>query len=71
MEFILHSRKINKDFTFSIPEDCLATYAQEKNIHLIILGSQTDSLGLDMFCGSVVERIVSLTPCPVLVAKKR
>jgi nucleotide-binding universal stress UspA family protein len=55
----------------NIPEDCLAAYAQEKNIHLIILGSQTDSLGLDMFCGSVVERIVSLTPCPVLVAKMR
>lgn len=54
----------------NIPEKCLATYAQENGIHLIILGSQGNSMGLDMFCGSVVERIVSMTPCPVLVAKK-
>jgi len=55
----------------NIPEDCLAAYAQEKNIHLIILGAQNDSLGFDMFSGSVIERIVSRTPCPVLVAKKQ
>jgi nucleotide-binding universal stress UspA family protein len=55
----------------NIPEECLAAYAKEKNIHLIILGSQTESLGFDMFCGSVVERIGSLTTCPVLVTKKR
>ncbi|MFT5698509.1 MAG: nucleotide-binding universal stress UspA family protein [Desulforhopalus sp.] len=52
-------------------EECLAQYALEKNIHLTILGSQARSLGLDIFCGSVVERIISLTPCPVLVTKKR
>ena len=54
----------------NIPVESLATYAQEKNIHLIILGAKTDFLGFDMFCGSVVEQIVSLTLCPVLVAKK-
>ena len=55
----------------NIPEECLAAYAKEKNIHLIILGSQTESLGFDMFYGSVVERISSLTTCPVLVTKKK
>lgn len=55
----------------NIPEECIVSYAQENEIHLIILGSQTNSMGLSMFCGSVVERIVSMTPCPVLVAKKR
>jgi len=55
----------------NIPEECLAEYAKEKKIHLIILGSQTESLGFDMFYGSVVERLGSLTPCPVLVTKKR
>jgi nucleotide-binding universal stress UspA family protein len=55
----------------NIPEDCLADYAKENNIHLIILGSQTNGMGLDMFFGSVIERIVSLTPCPILVAKKQ
>lgn len=55
----------------NVPEECLAAYAKEKNIHLIIIGSQEQSLGFDMFYGSVVERIVSLTPCPVLVTKKR
>ena len=55
----------------NVPEECLADYAKEKNINLIILGSQTESLGFDMFYGSVVERIGSLTTCPVLVTKKR
>jgi len=55
----------------NIPEDCLATYAEDNEIHLIVLGSQTNSMGLDMICGSVVERIVSKTPCPILVAKRR
>ncbi|MGW8195282.1 MAG: universal stress protein [Desulforhopalus sp.] len=53
----------------NIPEECLAAYAKEKNIHLIILGSQTESLGFDMFYGSVVERISALTTCPILVTK--
>lgn len=55
----------------NVPEECLASYAQENNIHLIVVGSKTGSMGFDMFCGSVVERIISLTSCPVLVAKKR
>jgi len=55
----------------NIPEECLAAYAQENNIDLIILGSQANSMGLDMFFGSVIERIVSLTLCPILVAKKQ
>ncbi|BHH82440.1 universal stress protein [Desulforhopalus sp. 52FAK] len=52
-------------------EECLTEYIKEKNIHLLIIGSQTNTFSLDMFFGSVLERIVSTTPCPVLVAKKQ
>lgn len=55
----------------NIVEECLAEYAKEKRIHLLIIGSLKDTFGLHMFCGSVLERIVSRTPCPVLVAKKQ
>ncbi|WP_136806519.1 universal stress protein [Desulfosediminicola flagellatus] len=74
-EFVLqgkeHDVSVITAIRANIPEDCLAAYAQEKHIHLIILGARKESLGLDMFCGSVVERIAALTPCPVLVAKNR
>jgi len=55
----------------NIAEECLVEYAQEKNIHLLILGSPSGTFGMDMFCGSLLERVVSRTPCPVLVAKKQ
>lgn len=51
-------------------EECFADYSIENKIHLIILGSQKRSLGFDVFFGSVVENIISLTSCPVLVTKK-
>lgn len=74
-EFVAHAKEQDVSVITAvrgnIPEDCLATYAQNNKIHLIVLGSQTHSMGLDMICGSVVERIVSKTPCPILVAKKK
>ena len=51
------------------PEECLVEYAQQKEIHLIVLGSQNRSLGFDIFCGSVIERVASSAPCPILVLK--
>lgn len=54
----------------NIPAESLVDYVHEKKIHLIILGSHPNPIGMDMLCGSVVERLVSLTPCPVLVTKK-
>lgn len=55
----------------NVIEECLTEYIKEKDIHLLIIGSQTNTFSLDMFFGSVLERIVSSTPCPVLVAKKQ
>lgn len=55
----------------NIPDECIVEYAQKKHIHLIVLGSQSKSLRFDMFCGSVIERVASLAPCPILVAKNR
>jgi len=55
----------------NIAEECLAEYAEEKDIHLLIIGSQLGTFGFDMLFGSLLERTVSKTPCPVLVAKKQ
>lgn len=55
----------------NIAEECLAEYAQEKDIDLLVIGCQGGTFGLDMFFGSLLERTVSKTPCPVLVAKKQ
>ena len=51
------------------PEECLVAYAKQKEMHLIVLGAQDKPLGFDIFCGSVIERVASSAPCPILVAK--
>ncbi len=53
----------------NMPEACIIEYAKEKGINLIVLGSKNDSLGFDMFFGSVIEHVTSRAPCPILVAK--
>jgi nucleotide-binding universal stress UspA family protein len=52
-------------------EDSLLRYASEHRLELIIMGAQADFLSFDIFCGSTIERLVPLTRCPILVAKKR
>lgn len=59
------------DVRGNLPESCLIDYAKEKNINLIVLGTKREYWGLDMFFGSVVERITSLAHCPILIAKKK
>jgi nucleotide-binding universal stress UspA family protein len=56
---------------WNTPDKGLATYAKEQGINLIILGSDDKSSFLEMLGGSVVERLASLTSCPVLIAKYR
>lgn len=53
------------------PDECLVAYAKQKDMHLIVLGSQDKSVGFDMFCGSVIEHVASLAPCPIFVAKTK
>lgn len=58
------------EMRLNTPEKCLVDYAQENKIHLIVLGSLADSSLFDMIGGSVIERVASLTACPILVAKQ-
>lgn len=56
----------------NVPESCIAEYAKERNINLIVLGTTgSETLGFDMFFGSVIERVTSQVSCPILVAKTR
>ncbi|WP_163339420.1 universal stress protein [Desulfopila sp. IMCC35008] len=54
----------------NLPESSLVEYAREKKINLIALGAPKEHWGLEMFFGSVIERITSLAQCPILIAKK-
>lgn len=56
---------------WNTPDKGLANYASEQEINLIVLGSGDKSSFLEMVGGSVVERLASLTSCPVLIAKHR
>lgn len=73
-EFISHAKEYDAPLITAVrgnlPETCLVEYAREKKINLIILGAPKEHWGLEMFFGSVIERITSLAQCPILIAKK-
>jgi nucleotide-binding universal stress UspA family protein len=52
------------------PYACLIRYAKAKGIDLIVLGSHGHNWINDFVLGSVVERVASLAPCPVLVVNR-
>ena len=54
----------------NLPETSLIEYAREKKISFIVLGTQKEHWGLDVFFGSVIERISALTQWPLLITKK-
>jgi nucleotide-binding universal stress UspA family protein len=59
------------DVRGNVPENSLVEYAGEKNINLIVLGPPNQHWGLEMFFGTVIERITSLAQCPILIAKEK
>ena len=61
---------ISTELRETTPEKGVVSYAVEKDIHLIVLGTRGGSVLSEMMWGSVIERVVSLTSCPVLVVKK-
>ncbi len=52
------------------PDKCLLRYAEENDIHLIVLGSKGHNWTNDLFLDTVIERVASHAPCPVLVVNK-
>ena len=52
------------------PDKCLLRYAEENDIHLIVLGSKGHNWTHDLFLDTVIERVASHAPCPVLVVNK-
>jgi hypothetical protein len=52
------------------PDKCLLHYAEEQDMHLIVLGSHGHSWANDLFLDTVIERVASHSPCPVLVVNR-
>ena len=54
------------------PAEALTDYAREKKMHMIVIGSPEELSVFDLLraSGSVIERVATLAPCPVLVAKQ-
>ncbi|WP_456471829.1 universal stress protein [Methanocaldococcus sp.] len=54
-----------------IPAEEIVRFAKEKNADLIVMGT-TGKTGLErILLGSVAERVIKTSPCPVLVVKKQ
>ena len=49
------------------PDLCLLQYAEDKDIHLIVLGADGHNWVNDLFLDSVIERVAANATCPVLV----
>lgn len=49
------------------PDLCLLKYAEEKDIHLIVLGADGHKWVNDLFLDSVIDRVAANAACPVLV----
>ena len=54
---------------YNIPEHCLANYAKARHMDLIVLGVRTEQAFIEIFGGSTIERLVSISSCPILAVK--
>lgn len=52
------------------PEEALLAYAEEKDIHLVVLGSHGHNWVNELFLDSVIERVASNASCPILVVNR-
>lgn len=52
------------------PDKCLLHYAEEKDIHLIVVGSNGHNWVNDLFLDTIIEQVASHSPCPVLVVNR-
>ena len=61
--------KIEGDIRFGIPYAEIVDFAKEKEIDMIVIGSQ-GAVGLKHFLlGSTAEKVIRKAPCPVLTVK--
>ncbi len=54
---------------FGDPGHCIADYAQDNSAELIVISSQGRTGVKRLMLGSVAERVIRLSHCPVLVLK--
>lgn len=50
-----------------IPEEVIASRAEEWNVELIILGRRRRQRVVKIYVGSTTSAVISLAPCPILV----
>ena len=59
------------EMVWSTAEKSITEYAKKRDISLIIISSKSEEGLLDMFSGSIVERIASMAACPILVTQTK
>jgi nucleotide-binding universal stress UspA family protein len=63
-------KNVSIDIEFGDPGHRIAEYAKQKNADLIVIPSHGRTGLTHMLIGSVAERVVRLSHCPVLVLRK-
>ena len=53
-----------------VPADKIVEVAKDRQVDLIVMGTQGRTGLPHLFLGSVAERVVRLAPCPVMVTRK-
>ncbi len=65
-----HARGVKKatpEVTIGNPAETIIQYAKEQNADLLVLGSRGHGRLAGLLLGSVTQKLVGLSPCPVLV----
>lgn len=63
----LDGRKVNTGTLVGHPSVEIVHYARDRNVDLIVMGTQGRGLLARLLLGSVVESVTQRAPCPVLV----
>lgn len=60
---------VHRVYLHGTPAEAIQTYAEENKIDLIIMGTQGRTGLKHLFLGSVAERVLKTSPCPVLTVR--
>ena len=63
----LHARVVLR--TSAVPERAIVSYAADQHVDLIVMGTHGRGPVAHLFMGSVAERVVRRSPCPVLTVR--
>ncbi|HRX79101.1 MAG: universal stress protein [Planctomycetaceae bacterium] len=61
--------KVHRSVRFGHPVEEICHYANKKGVDLIVMGTHGRSGLVQILLGSVAERVLRISPCPVLVVR--